>query len=795
MAEYTEHYNLELPANAEHYDIKVANTNNKIIDEKLYEKVEKIPNKSLSTNDFTNGYKQKLDDLKNYDDTQIKKDISNIQKEQTIQNTDISNIKKEQTTQNTDISNIKKEQEAQNTNIEENNSKIVELQTEKAKLETELKEMQEDFYQSSIRGQASGEYIHVEDSSGARCKIGISGNSEQETREGYNQFKTTITSTIVNGVTITKNNDSSVSFEGTTTAGFTVQLVNYDNLEVTKKMYLRNYGTLTNANFIVQLIRSGKTSVEYVPIRPDVTLNVGDIIQKIYVQQQFAGKAVSGTLDILLTDYENKDKGYEQYGAMPSSDYLSEIKAVGDNVNLFDKDNYIKSKLYINKNENKFSEASMGKSFIFDISKYNKLTISKVSTERFGVFASVDYPQKDGVGTYLQDVATKTTSFTYDFTEFNYLVVMYYLTSDTITEQQILDSIKIVEGTDIGEYSKYGQGSVKVTKCNKNLINKNLLTNYQILEDTGKLLSNNTRLITPFIYLKKGTYSLSCNLSRFAYAIYNLDKSFNCFVTWKAFPNQIVLNSDCYIKIEFIINPTGSEQVSIKDITYLQLEKGNTTDCEEHEEQSYIMPVQQPMRSIGDIRDTFVKKDDKWYERHYVQRLILNGTEGWNYDKNNNRFYFAKAGNKGSGYIMSSHYLRGDTTKQNNTCEIWSSAILFRDERFTEREDFKNMIKAKYDEGIPVYVDYVSITPTDIECTEEQSQILEELNNARTYKNVTNITTDSKAILSLDYVKDPEAEHNKMQNEIDEIKQLLSTTQTSALLLDNLQKEVESEVE
>ena len=37
--------------------------------------------------------------------------------------------------------------------------------------------------------------------------------------------------------------------------------------------------------------------------------------------------------------------------------------------------------------------------------------------------------------------------------------------------------------------------------------------------------------------------------------------------------------------------------------------------------------------------------------------------------------------------------------------------------------------------------------------------------------------------------------NEKMQNEIDEIKQLLSTTQTSAMLLDNLQKEVESEVE
>ena len=69
------------------------------------------------------------------------------------------------------------------------------------------------------------------------------------------------------------------------------------------------------------------------------------------------------------------------------------------------------------------------------------------------------------------------------------------------------------------------------------------------------------------------------------------------------------------------------------------------------------------------------------------------------------------------------------------------------------------------------------------------------MKNARTYKTETNIITDSKAIIKLDYAKDLETENKKTQKEIDEIKQLLSTTQTSAMLLDNLQKDVESEVE
>lgn len=63
MAEYTTHYNLKKPITTENYDIDVANTNNDIIDEKLYGKVDKIPGKDLSSNDFTNGYKAKLDTI------------------------------------------------------------------------------------------------------------------------------------------------------------------------------------------------------------------------------------------------------------------------------------------------------------------------------------------------------------------------------------------------------------------------------------------------------------------------------------------------------------------------------------------------------------------------------------------------------------------------------------------------------------------------------------------------------------------------------------------------------------
>lgn len=65
MPNYTQHNNLILPLESENYDVRVANANNRAIDAVLHEKVNKVNGKDLSTNDFTNEYKVKIDKLSN----------------------------------------------------------------------------------------------------------------------------------------------------------------------------------------------------------------------------------------------------------------------------------------------------------------------------------------------------------------------------------------------------------------------------------------------------------------------------------------------------------------------------------------------------------------------------------------------------------------------------------------------------------------------------------------------------------------------------------------------------------
>lgn len=82
--------------------------------------------------------------------------------------------------------------------------------------------------------------------------------------------------------------------------------------------------------------------------------------------------------------------------------------------------------------------------------------------------------------------------------------------------------------------------------------------------------------------------------------------------------------------------------------------------------------------------------------------------------------------------------------------------IIHKSSKFDSLEDYKAYLKTLYNAGTPVIVYYKLAVPERLKFTDEQKAVAKELNNARTYKNVTNITTDSKAILSLDYAKDLE---------------------------------------
>ena len=744
---------------------------------------------------------------------------------------------------NTDISNINSKNKEQDTNIGQLQENTETSSNKIAELEKELKEAQEDFYQNSIRGQASGEYIHVEDSSNCRARIGISGNSEQETRSGKNYLNTLAKykageKVTVDGITYIFNEDGSITCNGTATAdsvltfSLGLQTINGSSkkivgmltgTQVPKKISILAYTSDWSKNTFTILSNVNKN------ITTNMQENIDYTIFRIIVYKETTLN--NQTIYYQILDTSVNDLTYEQYGVMPSTDYLSEVKCVGTNVNEFDidtvKDGFLNEKTgeIISNNSWKCSDfiEILNKTYTFgweSSSDYFQVTVCYYD-ENKKFISGKSYGLR---GTFNNTFEVVSNA--------KYMKIAYSVS--VRGEVATREKIKLEKGKVATPYSKYGQGCVKVTKRNKNIMDlakcqiktSNGVTSTYNKENNsitfnGTCTGNNTlfNIYIDNINAKKNATTLTAKwisgtVSGYAVArCYDEDWKQNVQVNLAQLNASNKISGKTYNDVADVFshfdfrfdNGTVLNNFTIQ----LMLTDVVDNDYIEHQGQSYIMPLQQEML-VNDYLDY-----DNEEEVHIWGKKILTGDEGWRMPSSNDtNAVFTNLSNtdfcdfKSDTDVQYCNYFKykgiaqGFAVALNKGVGIYSFYSVNKYEYFVAPKaiassvnEWKVWLKSQYDAGTPVVVYYQLATPTRLKFTDEQKAVAKELNNARTYKNVTNITTDSKAILSLDYVKDQETQNQKMQNEIDEIKQLLSTTQTSAMLLDNLQKEVESEVE
>ena len=309
-------------------------------------------------------------------------------------------------------------------------------------------------------------------------------------------------------------------------------------------------------------------------------------------------------------------------------------------------------------------------------------------------------------------------------------------------------------------YSPYSMGSVKVTKCNKNLFDKSkALTGYWITDEQGNIgQAGATAFVTDFIPVFKDVpvYIPATGTSRREF--YNKNKV----------GIQYLNNSNAQI---FTPTEDGFIRVSCNMATItmdnLMIFYGETsTSYEQHQEQSYIMPVQQGMLE-GDYFDW-----DNEEEVHIFGKKVLTGNENWEAIGTNTsgKYRFQTKVDDIAFNADGDTYLEGicDSYKvgtpnttylcQESIATVQYYLIIYNEKVNDTVENFKKGLSNK---NVTIY--YKLATPTRLPFTDEQKAVAKELNNARTYKNVTNITTDSIAILDLDYAKDLETLLNNTQ--------------------------------
>lgn len=297
-----------------------------------------------------------------------------------------TNIAKDVSTNTTDISNIKQEQVTQNENISELQEKNEKLEAKNIELEEENKLLKKDLANTTIKGQANGENITIKDSAEVRFPmLKIKGNSKKETRSGKNKLKNIATSTVYGGITYTKNNDESVTVNGTSEGSY----INIGKIIAKEgETYILTgcpSGGSSNGYMLTTNIDAGNRDYD-----------IGEGVSFSYPEGTEIAinlRVANGTTVSNLTFYPmvrlstETDTTYEKYGETPSTEIPSETKNVTGNTNIIVcNENFFSGSLSngIKNNNGEITQTS--------VNTYRHLDITlPAGTYKFKQFSSTDF--------------------------------------------------------------------------------------------------------------------------------------------------------------------------------------------------------------------------------------------------------------------------------------------------------------------------------------------------------------------------------------------------------------------
>lgn len=391
-----------------------------------------------------------------------------------------------------------------------------------------------------------GNSITINNINKSKAKIKNRGGSYQETTQGKNLFDNTLkgyghygytAKTITNGIRIIAENDFTKD-----DALFGVYTI-IDLSKYIGKVVRMQADIIPNKSTGAGAYRLGlsnkdstnRKALAETGTKKEISFTVPELIgeQKYLAIWFYIGTTDSGTKGD-YTDYtniivtiDNDDMTYEPYtGGVPSPNpkYLQEIQNVGDNINLYDKNNPNILNTPIDSNGTGVNVQNTYKTIWIPCKPNTTYTVSKIfdtTRNRFAVgYSSIEPNYSQAVEGYMSNEKANVLTVTTNTTA-KYLLAYVWITGGSTTYEEMLNSIKIEEGTKATFYSNYNCGSVGVTKSNKNLYKIEKVindTNYSkiIYKDENGNVSFTTGgiplIIAPTIIKEKTeyTYILKC---------------------------------------------------------------------------------------------------------------------------------------------------------------------------------------------------------------------------------------------------------------------------------------------
>ena len=736
-----------------------------------------------------------------------------------------------------DISEIQQEQQTQNANIEK-------LEQEDIDIKEELERTKKEFNDYAIHGQASGEVIHLTDSAKSSCKVDLKGNTKQETRTGKNLFNIETATMYAGTKELTSDKTGFILRKSTNRV---------NNYALTKALQAGTYTIyfklkIENSTFNQQNVGFSLKNKSQDNVGATVTATVnGTYALKVVTNEEVNflycfinngenADCVATISDFMILEGEHtNDESYERYGASPSLNYPSKIKTVGNNVNSLhmQEKSYIQLGVNVTQKESslELNGTTNGAQNILsggyvDIGNFKKGkyifkahisgSFEKQGSDDFALYIRKKNDTSKSYGNISgANIEEGTNSFIFELTEDTDLVIQIWVNASGIVFSNFEMKLKIEEGEIATSHSSYNLGSVKIIAINENLYNEDNYADKLTIDTDETFKETSSTKIIKIPVKPNSTYTLSRSpvegtTANIVYGISDTEPLANAKCTYNILHStetnkQIVTTANTkYICIRKQKN--NSDYALFENMKVEENEVA--TSYIEHKENSVTVPIQQEML----LEDEFDRINKK--EVHNWSKYEITGNEDWrkHATTSNNAFYFeakniftnaeTPANNKEEATIINTHYKNYavDTIAQNNiegTGLAMNTAYYVGTglDGISTLEEFKAKMQELYNAGTPVTLYYKKTEPTKLDLTQEQIEVLEKLDEMQTYKNITNITTDSIAILDVDYKKDLETWQKQQDDRITALEELLNTTQTSAMLIENLENDLLKEVE
>ena len=781
---------------------------NKVTDENMNE-IKNVVNNNANELTTAKGIIEDLQEeqgTSNVDITSLKTRVSTLETDNTKNKSDINALNSDNKTNKSNIatmqeqiSDIQQEQQTQNANIEK-------LKQEDIDIKEELEKTKKEFNDYAIHGQASGEVIHLTDSAKSSCEVDLKGNTKQETRISKNLFNIE-TATMYSGTKeLTSDKTGFILRKGTNRV---------NNYALTKALQPGTYTIyfkfkIENSTFNEQNVGFIFKNISQDDVGGTVCATVNDTYalkvitnEEVHFLYCFINNGENADCVATITDFmilegeHTNDESYERYGASPSLNYPSKIKTVGNNVNSL----HMQEKSYTQLGVNVTQEESCLKLDGTTNASQNLLSGDYVDIGNFKkgkhifkVHTSGSYKRydKDDFAIYIREknntsksygvitgtnIEKDTNSFIFELTEDTDLVIQIWVNASGIIFSKFEMKLKIEKGEIATSYSPYNLGSVKVTSSNKNIFN-NIWKLGAIDLNTGKDVESGSEISSEFIKIIPNEKFTASRVSTENAKLRFYDKNKNYLGSGSnqgiSFGSKTEVTF--YLDAEYVRFNIQSTNLNYE----LLLELGDTaTQFIEHEENSVIVPIQKEM-----LEEDYIDKENK-KEVHNWEKYEITGNENWrkHATTSNNAFYFeakniftnaeTPANNKEEATIINTHYKNYavDTIAQNNiegTGLAMNTAYYIGTglDGISTLEEFKAKMQELYNAETPVTLYYKLKEPTKLDLTPEQIEASKKLDEMQTYKNITNITTDSIAILDIDYKKDLETLINQVSQAV-----------------------------